>query len=50
MDTTIGDYCSFYMTAFCPGSDPTRTTDSQLTRIISTNCCIHTAVPPDDGP
>ena len=21
-----------------------------LSRIISTNCCIHTVVPPDDGP
>jgi len=31
-------------------SDPTRTTDSHLKRIISTNCCIHTVVPPDDGP
>ena len=28
----------------------TRTTDSHLKRIISTNCCIHTVVPPDDGP
>jgi hypothetical protein len=24
--------------------------DSNLQRIISTNCCIHTVVPPDDGP
>jgi len=31
-------------------SYPTRTTDSHLKRIISTNCCIHTIVPPDDGP
>ena len=31
-------------------SNPTRTTDSHLKRIISTNCCIHTVVPPDDGP
>ena len=29
-------------------SNPTRTTDSRLKR-ISTNCCIHTVVPPDDG-
>jgi len=28
--------------------DPTRTTDSHLKRIISTNCCIRTVVPPDD--
>jgi len=31
-------------------SNPTRTTDSHLKRIISTNCCIHKVVPPDDGP
>jgi len=31
-------------------SNPTRTTDSHLKRIIITNCCIHTVVPPDDGP
>ena len=30
-------------------SKPTTTTDSHLKRIISTNCCIHTVVPPDDG-
>ena len=30
-------------------SNPTRTTDSHLKRIISTNCRIHTVVPPDDG-
>jgi hypothetical protein len=27
-----------------------RTTDNYLKRKISTNCCIHTVVPPDDGP
>ena len=27
-----------------------RTTDSHLKRIISTNCCIHMVLPPDDGP
>ena len=27
-----------------------RTTDSHLKRLINTNCCIHTVVPPDDGP
>jgi len=37
MYTTIGTYY------------PTRTTDSHLKRIISTNCCIHTVVPLDDG-
>ena len=26
------------------------TRDSHLKRIISNNCCIHTVVPPDDGP
>ena len=26
------------------------TTVSHLKRIVSTNCCIHTVVPPDDGP
>ena len=31
-------------------SDSTRTTDNHLKRIISTNCCILTAVPPDVGP
>jgi hypothetical protein len=30
--------------------NPTRTTDSLLKGIISTNCCINTVVPPDDGP
>jgi len=29
---------------------PTRTIDSRLKRIISTNCCINTVVPSDDGP
>jgi len=28
---------------------PTSTTDSHLKRIISTNCCVHTVVPPEDG-
>ena len=30
--------------------NPIRTTDSLLKIIISINCCIHTVVPPDDGP
>ena len=30
--------------------NPTRTTDSHLERTISTNCCICTVVPRDDGP
>jgi hypothetical protein len=31
-------------------NNPTSTTGSHLKRIISTNCCIHTVVPPDDRP
>jgi len=31
-------------------SNPTRTTDSHLKRMISTNCCVHAVVPSDDGP
>jgi len=66
MYTTIGTYYSFQMNDCCPGwngyyfemtvilvgldSNTTRTTDSYLKRIINTNCCIHTVVPPDDGP
>ena len=53
MCTTIDIYYSFQMTACCPGwigCNPTSTTDSRLKRIISTNCCIQTVVPPDDGP
>ena len=46
----IGIYYSFQTTVCCPGSNPTKTTDSHLKIIISTNCCIHMAVPPDDGP
>ena len=42
MYTKIGTYYSFQMTVRCP--------DCHLKRIISTNCCIHTVVPPDDGP
>jgi hypothetical protein len=30
--------------------NPSRTKDVAFNRIISTNCCIHTVVPPDDGP
>ena len=50
MYTTVGIYYSFQMTVCCPGSNPTRITDSHLKRIISTNCYIHTIVPPDDVP
>jgi len=45
MYTTTGTVCC----AGWIGTNPTRTTDSHLKRIISTNCCIHTVVPPDDG-
>jgi hypothetical protein len=31
-------------------SNPGRTTDKHLERIISINCFIHTVVLPDDGP
>jgi len=44
MYTTFGTYYSFHMTVCCPW-----TTDSYLKRIISTICCIHAVVPPDDG-
>jgi hypothetical protein len=52
MYTTVRKYYSFYMTVVLVGLEPiqTRTTVSHLKRIISTNCCIHTVVPPDDGP
>ena len=50
MYTSIGAYYSFQMPVCCPGWIGTRTTDSHLKRIISTNCCIHTVKPPDDGP
>ena len=47
---TFGTYYSFQMTVCCPGSNPTRATDSLLKIITSTNCCIRKVVPPDDGP
>ena len=37
-------------TTVCIQSNATRTTHSHLKRTISTNCYIHTIVPPDDGP
>jgi len=46
MYTTIGTYYSLSLL----DSNPTRTTNSHPKRIISTNFCIHTVVPPDDGP
>jgi hypothetical protein len=52
MYTTVGTYYSFQVIVVLVGldSNPTSTTDSHLKRITSTNCCIHTVVPPDDGP
>ena len=41
------------MTICCPGcigTNASRTTDSHPKRIIKTIYCIHTVVPPDDGP
>jgi len=46
MYTAIGTY--YYSWLDC--SNPTRTTDSYLKRIINSNCCVHTVVPPDDRP
>ena len=52
MYTTTGTY--YYLSDDCLlswlDSNPTRTTGSHLKRIINTNCCIHTVVPPDHGP
>jgi len=45
MYTTVGTVFLFGL-----DSNPKKTTDSHLKRIISTNCCTHTVVPPDDGP
>jgi len=50
MYTTIGTYYSFFLDDCCPGWIGTRITDRSLKRIISTNCCIHTIVPPGDEP
>jgi hypothetical protein len=53
MYTTVRTYYSFWIIVCCPGwisSNPSRTTDIHLKRIISTNSCIHTVEPPDDGP
>jgi hypothetical protein len=47
MYTTVG-FCYSFSDDW--NSNPTRTTDSHVKRIISTSCCIHAVVPPDDGP
>ena len=39
-----------YTTWVGASSNPNWTTDNLLKRIISTNCCKHTVVSPDDGP
>ena len=51
MYITIGTYYFLDDCLLCwlDCSNPTSTTDSHLKRIISTKCCIHTVVPPDDG-
>jgi hypothetical protein len=41
MYTTIGTYYYFYMAVCCRG---------WIGRILSTNCCIHTVLHPDDEP
>jgi len=40
----------FHLLSWLDCSNPAWTTDSHLKRIISSNCCIRTVVPPDDGP
>jgi len=47
MYITKGTYYSFFLCWL--DWNPTSTTDNHLKR-ISTNCCIHMVVPPDDGP
>jgi len=49
--TTIGTFLFFLDNCMLFWLDwSTRTTDSHINRIISTNCCIHKVVYPDDGP
>jgi len=51
MYTAIGTYYSFYMSVCCPGWIGLSKQDNrQSPKKISTNCCIHTVVPPDDWP
>jgi len=56
MYTTVGTYYSFWMTVCHPGWIGTEFQSNQdnrqssKKRIISTSCCIHMVVPPDDGP
>ena len=48
--TTYSQYISSTSTWLDWSCNPTRTTDSHLKRIISTNCCIPMVITPDDGP
>ena len=41
--------CKACLLSLLDWKNTTRTTDSHLKRIIRTNCCVHTVVPPDDG-
>ena len=53
MYTKFGTYYFFFMNVCLSRLDqnPVSNQDnSHLKRIIRTNCCIHTVVPPDDGP
>jgi hypothetical protein len=50
MYATVGTYYSLLYDCLLYWLDFQSTTDSHLKRIISTNCCIHAVVPPDDGP
>ena len=52
MCTTIDTYYSFLMTVCCSGwiGIQSNQDNRHLKRTIITNCCIHTVVPPDDGP
>jgi hypothetical protein len=44
MYATVGTYCSFRL------FQSNQHNRQSSKRVISTNCCIHTAVPPGDGP
>jgi hypothetical protein len=52
MYTAIGTYYSFLVTVCLPGGVGTQTGKQTVIQkaTISTNCCIHTVVPPDDRP
>jgi hypothetical protein len=51
MYTTIDTYYSFQMMVCCPGwVGQGNRQSSKKNNKYSTNCCIYTVVPPDDGP